>query len=353
MRRSVLQQAGNDRCADEQAHRRAILLGICTLIVLSIGPVFGHHLSSAVANELSGVAHLGAFCVLALHILLSPVHEAFHIALVIGIAYASFDRWRSWRALASSLSPLQSSQPAPGDRFWQAAAASGLNPGRVHVVDGLPNPAFTVGLISPRVYVASRLELILSQPELEAVIAHEAAHVTRRDPLRVGACRFLSLTLFWLPALRRLADDVADEVEIEADDDASRGRPLVLASAILSLAGWHQQQKLNAAVGFQRDDLLDRRILRLAGEKTTVSSHVTRWSLAAAAIALFLALASGVLVAEPMAQVVGTSRNHHCAHPHESAFAHLFCPGLRAHEKTGECPHSPATSAAKSMVAQP
>ncbi len=351
MSRAVSQETGKDLNAREQAHRRAILLGIGTLIVLSIGPVFGHHLSNTLANELSGVDHVGAFCVLALHILLTPVHEAFHVALGLGVAYAFVDRWRSWRALSGSLAPLQSSQPMAGDRFWLAAVAANLDPFRIYVVDGLPNPAFTVGLISPKVYVASRLEVLLSQAELEAVIAHEAAHVKRRDPFRVGACRFLSLTLFWLPALRRLADDVADEVEIAADDHAADGRPLVLASAILSLAGWRQQQTLAGAVGFQRDDLLDRRILRLAGEKATVSSHVTRWSLAAAAIALFFAIASGVLVAEPMAQRAGTQRNHHCAHGGESAFAHLFCPGLRAHGKTGDCPHSTAMTSGTSREA--
>ncbi|MEP6601231.1 MAG: M56 family metallopeptidase [Nitrospirota bacterium] len=344
MSRGVPLETGIDLSAQEQAHRRAILLGIGILMVLSLGPVFGHHLSNALANGLSGVDHVGAFCVLALHLLLTPVHEGFHVALGIGLAYASFDRCRSWSALETSLAPLQASQPEPGDRFWLAAVASGLDPARLHVVDGLPNPAFTVGLMSPKVYVASRLETLLSQPELEAVIAHEAAHVRRRDPLRVGACRFLSLTLFWLPALRRLADDVADEVEIAADDDASNGRPLVLASAILSLAGWRQQRTWRAAVGFQRDDLLNRRVLRLAGEKATPSSHVTRLSLAAAAIALFFAIASGVLVAEPIAQVAGTARNHHCAHADESALAHLFCPSLRGHSTTGKCPHSTAGS---------
>lgn len=351
MNRAVSQETG-DLSAREHAHRRAILLGIGTLIVLSVGPVFGHHLSNTLANELSGVDHVGAFCVLALHILLTPVHEAFHAALGIGVAYALFDRLRSWRVLSGSLAPLQSSQPVLGDPFWLAAVAARLDPLRIHVVDGLPNPAFTVGLMSPRVYVASRLEVLLSQAELEAVIAHEAAHVKRRDPLRVGACRFLSLTLFWLPALRRLADDVADDVEIAADDYAAHGRPLVLASAILSLAGWRQQQTLTAAVGFQRDDLLDRRILRLAGEKATVSSHVTRWSLAAAGIALFFAIASGVLVAEPIAQKTVTARSHHCAHAGESAFAHLFCPGLRAHGKAGECAHSTAVSAPALRVAR-
>lgn len=286
---------------------------------------------------------------LALHVILTPVHEGFHFALALGVAYASFDRWKSWRSVRQSLSPLESSRPLRGNRFWRAAVASGLDPRRLFVVDGLPNPAFTVGLFSPRVYVSSSLETLLPQAELEAVIAHEAAHVRRLDPLRVCACRFLSLTIFWLPALRRLADDVADDVEITADDAASVGRPLVLASAILSLAGWRQHPLLNAAVGFQRDDLLDRRILRLAGEKAAVTSHITRWSLASAALALFFAIASGVLVAEP---VGGKSapHSHHCAHAGESAFSHLFCPGLRAHSKTGECPHTVGVIPAKTIV---
>ena len=50
--------------------------------------------------------------------------------------------------------------------------------------------------------------------------------------------RILGCTLFWIPAFRRLAADMADEAEIDADDAAAAGQPLVLASAILSLAAW-------------------------------------------------------------------------------------------------------------------
>lgn len=326
--------------AREHAHRRAILLGIGTLIVLSVGPVFGHHLSAALANGLTGVDHIGALCVAALHILLTPVHEGFHIALAIGLAYAAFDRAKGWHAVSRSLSPLESMSPVAGDRVWLAAVASGLDPARLRVVDGLPNPAFTVGLMSPKVYVSSTLETHLSQAELEAVVSHEAAHVNRRDPLRVSACRFLSCTLFWLPALRRLSDDLADEVEIAADDYAANGRPLVLASAIVRLAGWRQQNLWSGAVGFQRDDLLDRRVLRLAGEEPRVSTHVTGRSLAGAAFALFLVTASGVLVAEPSPGERSLSATHHCAHVEEFLLAHLFCPGLHAGARTERCPHS-------------
>lgn len=325
--------------AREQAHRRATLLGISIVLVLSILPVVGHHISRSLASALTGVDHIGAFCVVALHVLLSPVHGAFHVALGTGLVYAIFDRWRSWHSLARALSPLETRTVFQGEKLWLAAVESGLDPERLYTVDGLPNPAFTVGLIWPRVYVASSLEENLSPVELQAVISHEAAHVFRRDPLRVTALRFLACTLFWLPALRRLADDLGDEVEIAADDYAAADQPLVLASAILKLADWRDRAALQGAVGFQRDDLLDRRILRLAGEKAAPSTHLTRRSLAGAALALLLVTASGLLAADPATEAVGVSHVRHCAHHRESALRHLFCLGFHVRFTGERCPH--------------
>ena len=48
--------------------------------------------------------------------------------------------------------------------------------------------------------------------------------------------------LFLIPALRKLSADVADEAEFEADEVAARGRPLILATAILKVALWKQRQ---------------------------------------------------------------------------------------------------------------
>src|SRR5439155_12889806 len=133
----------------------------------------------------------------------------------------------------------------------------------LRIVRGLPNPAFTIGWLRPRVYVARELAGALPDAELNAVLAHEQAHVVRRDPLRLAALRFLACTLFWLPALRRLADDVTDEAEIAADDIAAGDQPLVLASAILRVASWRDLRAgpLGAigATGFTCRDLLERR----------------------------------------------------------------------------------------------
>src|SRR6185436_14597908 len=85
-----------------------------------------------------------------------------------------------------------------------ACGASGVPSDIVHSIHGLPTPAFTAGWFRPRIYVAASVVTSLSQAELGAVIAHEAAHVSRRDPLRSSLLRFLADILFYIPALRRL-----------------------------------------------------------------------------------------------------------------------------------------------------
>jgi len=188
------------------------------------------------------------------------------------------------------------------------------------------------------VYVARALVERLSPPELEAVLAHEAWHVDRRDPLRLSLLRFLSCVLFWLPAVHRLAEDIADEAEIRADDRASRGRPLELAAAILTLAQWARPTATaHDGVGFDDRDLLDRRVRRLAGENVVPKSRVTRRSIVGAVMALALAWTSGAAMAHPLPSDV---RDHpeHCEQHGAAAIFHLFCLGLSS-PTNSHCPH--------------
>jgi Zn-dependent protease with chaperone function len=324
----------------EEAHRRALLLGIGALLLLSVSPVFGHHFASGLERGLEGRDHIGALCVIALHGLLQPVHVLFHVLVVAGLAYASYDRVRAARRVRRALDLLETHVPAPGDPFWVAATAAGVRPADLRVVPGLPNPAFTVGWLRPRIYVSASLLDRLTPAELEALLAHEGAHVARRDPLRLSVLRFMALTLFWLPALRRLAEDIADEAEIRADDQAGSGRPLALASALLSIASWPSPDELGVGVGFaQRQSLLDRRIRRLAGEDPPVASHITRASLIGAILALALVGASGAVMAHPLPEDHAAHPTNHCGHPGESLLRHLFC---RWDAPAGErvCPHA-------------
>ncbi|MBA3659789.1 MAG: hypothetical protein H0W67_09345 [Gemmatimonadales bacterium] len=144
--------------------------------------------------------------------------------------------------------------------------------------------------------------------------------------------RFLAHTLFWIPALRRLADDVADEAEIQADDRAARGQPLVLAIAILALAQRHSTRRVEQveapAAGFCHAHLLDRRIRRLAGEPVPARTHLTRRSVVGAFAAISLVWTSGVLMAHPLPFTLASPHHPHCEHRGQSAIRHLFCLGL-------------------------
>lgn len=333
----------------EQRHRRAALVAIAGLLLMSTGPVFGHHVSTIGESALDGLDHLGSLCLTALHLLLEPVHEIFHVVIIAGLLYAAWDRVRAWRIVRGALIPLDASVPSAEDPVGRAALDAGVDPGLLRVVDGLPAPAFTVGWIRPRIYIASAVAERLSPPELASVIAHEGAHAARRDPLRLSLLRFFACTFFWIPALRRLADDLADEAEVLADDAAARD-PLILASAILALADWPRvtsplrEAGAPTAVGFLRPDLLERRIRRLAGESAQVRSHVTRRSVVTAALALALVWASGILAAHPLSAAERAHAGGHCHHRGDWAVAHLFCGGHLLARADGACPHEARTS---------
>jgi Zn-dependent protease with chaperone function len=353
--------------AREQTRRRAILFGIGTLIVLGTSPVFGHHLLSGTIPFLVGRDHVAGLCLIALHELLAPVHLGFHIVLAVGLAYALLDRGRANVMARRVLRALESHVPIEGSGIARAAARAGLPPAAVCVVAGLPSPAFTAGWWQPRVYVAAELADVLDDEQLTAVLTHEAAHRSRRDPLRLSVLRFLAHTLFYLPTFRRLAEDAADEAEILADDAAARERPLVLAETLVVLATAFAGRSSEPtgvvglpgafAVGFQHLGLIDRRVRRLMGEDVPIRTHVTAGSFVGAGALVTVIALSGLIMAHPLAaeplpgaRGAGASaargapgaHTEHCHHQHELAIAHLFCFGFHDHPANAPCPHTGA-----------
>lgn len=342
--------------ANEGRHRRVVLFATGVLILLATSPVLAHHVGSRLDQLLAGRDHVLMICVIAVHQMLAPVHEIFHWLLVAGLGFAIWDRSRAWLVVRRLLGSVEARKPTPGDAFWSAAVAAEVPPRLLRVVDGLPNPAFTAGWLRPHIYVAAGLPDSLTAEELCAVLAHEHAHVRRRDPARLSVLRFVGCALFWLPALRRLAADAADDAEISADDSAVRGQPLVLASAIVKLAGWRVSGQdpdrggralssgSGVMIGFQRDALLDRRIHRLVGEEAPVVTHVTWRSLAAAFAGLVLVWSSGLAVAHPLPThaEAGAVHGGHCTQHRGWAVEHLFC--LAGHSRVPgiRCPHEVA-----------
>lgn len=327
----------------DERRRRALLFAMVAAILLGITPVFGHHLLVAVDWLSAEQQHVAMFCLVALHLLLAPVHEFAHWLLYAGVAYAVLERgrvlWRHWRVMRA----LPQARVAHDTSLARAAHRAGLKRERVRVVDGLPVPAFTSGWIRPRVIVAADLAGRLTDDELTAVLAHESVHLRRRDPLRLFALRTLASLLFWLPVLRRLAADLEDEIEITADDEVADDLALPLASAVLKLGGG-STEPVPATVGFQKADLLPRRVRRLAGEDATATSHTSTGSLVAAAAALLLTWSSGVMVLHPLSDPADHTATGpaHCDHAHANPLTHLFCRGwtLGLSDSTAECTHT-------------
>lgn len=329
----------------EERRRRVLLFAIIAALLLGITPVLGHHVLGAVPWLRAEQQHLAMLCLVALHQLLEPVHEVAHWFLYAGVAYALVERgrvlWRHWTVMRA----LPQARVLPESPLGRATTQAGVSVARVRTVRGLPMPAFTTGWISPRVIVAADLHERLTPDELTAVLAHEAVHLRRRDPLRLASLRALASLLFWLPVLRRLAADWEDEVEITADDEVARELALPLASAILKLGG-NGRDPFAATVGFQRADLLPRRIRRLAGEDAVATSHTSTRSLLAAATALLLTWSSGVMVLHPLSDPAdqsthSTHRPAHCDHAQSLAITHLFCLGwtLGHADSALPCPH--------------
>lgn len=328
--------------AREQRHRRAVLLCLAVLIVLGTSPVVGHHLFPDSESLLAGRDHVADICLIALHMLLAPVHGVFHLLFGSGVLWASVSRFRAWQRLRRTLAALPVRTEIGTSSLAVAADQAGVDRGRIRIVDGLPTPALTVGWLRPMIYVAADLPASLTDAEVIAVLAHEGAHVTRRDPLRVSLLRFLADALFYLPALRRLADDMRDEAEISADDIAATRPgvgPAVVASAIVQLALHVSNSRELAGVGFVQYDILERRVRRLLGEETSVVTHVTRRSVVAALTVLFLAGASGAVMAHPISTPAAIAEESHCLHHHGFPGAHLFCLGIGHKAAPDRCPH--------------
>lgn len=102
---------------------------------------------------------------------------------------------------------------------------------------GTRSPLVTVGLIRPRVVCAAHLPVVLDPQALEAAMAHEAAHVRHRDPLRVWVAQFATDLQWPNRGARRRLNAWLSALELARDEEA-RHRGTAgedLAAAVLAV----------------------------------------------------------------------------------------------------------------------
>lgn len=136
--------------------------------------------------------------------------------------------------------------------------SSATGPDQYRVVDSPGLLAWCGGLLRPQIYVSSGLLAILAPEQLRAVIAHEYAHVCRRDNLRTLILRIA--TAVWLPPVKKqLWNDFSASTE-EACDRAAAARqhPQAVITALSILAEKRGQQPPGLSPAFQALDPLRR-----------------------------------------------------------------------------------------------
>ena len=128
---------------------------------------------------------------------------------------------RAYRAFTAHVGPIEPLRRVP----------------EVNVINDSRPQAFCAGYLRPAVYVSRRTVDLLTDDELDAVLAHEQHHRRLRDPLRIAAGRITGEALFFIPVLKALVAREVDVAELRADRaavGASGGGEAALASALLA-----------------------------------------------------------------------------------------------------------------------
>lgn len=188
------------------------------------------------------------------------------------------------------------SDAALADRLRHLAKRAGLQ-GRVRFVqcDAVHAPS-VVGVVKATILIPSAAIIGLSDKELEAIIAHELAHVLRWDlvhtvmELAVKTVLFFNPFAFWLVRLSQVEREAAcDAVAVKLNGES---RPL--ATGLLKLSLHVQSNPLVlSSLGSRAADHLKDRVGRLMDDGAMQTSRITRRNPVAhllSALMAFLAL---------------------------------------------------------------
>ncbi|MCA9002643.1 MAG: M56 family metallopeptidase, partial [Planctomycetes bacterium] len=153
----------------------------------------------------------------------------------VGILRVLLREWVAWRMLAQR-------EPVEDESLLEvlgglAAGRTPIAKVRLSVCPGIHSP---MALGRREIVLPERALTELNTRQVEALLAHEMAHLVRRDPLWLGACR-VAVTLAWFQPLLRLSlGRLKEETELAADDWAAQrvGDGLGLAQCLEQVGKW-------------------------------------------------------------------------------------------------------------------
>lgn len=296
-------------------------LVLCVIGFFAFGPLIFSTGIGSIASLTDTCVHLIRFCLATLERFDFFLHGLPLALIGTGITAATLRRFRSVRLGVRIILRIPTRAPSPSELVGRLAERYELQD-KVRVTVG-PSlaPAFTAGLIRPRIYISQGLEHVLSEPELEAVFLHERHHLRSHDPLRGVVARFVADALFWIPMMSNVLADVLARMEFAADDAARAAGDVVLASAIIKVAELRTVD-IAAAATFVTPTLVEQRVERLLDGDAATTIEATRPRSVALSIAVLAILWSlGVASSAAHASHVPDSSGH-CPHHHELGVLH-------------------------------
>jgi beta-lactamase regulating signal transducer with metallopeptidase domain len=174
-------------------------------------------------------------------------------------------------------------------------------PVRLSCSSRLPVP-IALGLRRREICVPPRALASLSPEQQEGMLAHELAHLVRRDPFWLAFSHFLSSVLFFQPLNQVARRRLREISELRSDEWAvgQTGRPLSLARCLAEVAGWSIQPlgSLVAPGMADRPSHLAHRIRRLLDDARSPEHRVRPlWMAAGMAVLLVAVVAAAPSVA--------------------------------------------------------
>jgi beta-lactamase regulating signal transducer with metallopeptidase domain len=133
----------------------------------------------------------------------------------------------------------------------------------------------TVGVFHPEIILPSKVIPVLDEPDFTAILAHEYAHIRRKDFLVHLLCQLTALPVAWHPGIQYLMSKISQTRELACDDYAAvrLGKRIVYARTLLRLASLCLQAPGSKAItlGIFDGDNLEARIMMLTEKRKSLS----------------------------------------------------------------------------------
>jgi len=170
-----------------------------------------------------------------------PVLSAAFLAWAVLAAFLGLGLLRSWLRLRRLLADRRPIEAGPASTMLARLTAGSSLGRRIRLSSSTRvDVPIAVGVLRPEIVVPERALYELEPAELESLLAHELAHLVRRDPAWRLLAGCFHRILFVQPLNRIATLQLESASEVLCDDWAVERteRPLALARCLTEVAGW-------------------------------------------------------------------------------------------------------------------